>query len=66
MKGVTVTAVDIIMREDGVCKGFAECFPGVSHRDSDINTDCDSEDSIAKLIKLYNGAKWKGKVLKSF
>ncbi|KAM7454923.1 hypothetical protein BLSTO_04318 [Blastocystis sp. subtype 1] len=29
-----------------------------------INTDNDDEKSIEKLIKLYNGAKWKGKILK--
>ena len=30
-----------------------------------INTDNDDEKSGEKLIKLYNGAKWKGKILKS-
>ena len=29
-----------------------------------VNTVENDEDSIGKLIKLYNGSKWRGRVLK--
>ncbi|KAK8802519.1 hypothetical protein WA171_006198 [Blastocystis sp. BT1] len=53
VKELPIKSVEIILREDGVCKGFGY-----------IDTANDNDEAVAKLIKLFNGAKWRGRFLK--
>lgn len=65
MKDLPIKSVDIILREDGVCKGFGyfvKWFVVLMSRY--IDTEIDNEEAVTKLIKLFNGAKWRGRFLK--
>lgn len=65
VKNLPIKSVDIILREDGICKGFGYVSLFIVVLTARyIETAVDNEEAVAQLIKLYNGAKWRGKLLK--